>query len=468
MAVRLMSDVELARFDTLVRVDRGELAIADAVALLRLSERHVFRLLDRLRSDGAAGLSSRRRGRPSNRRLPDEVRTAAIALVRARYHDFGPTFAAEKLAELHDIHLSKETLRKLMIADGLWTERRARRARVYQPRYRRDCLGELIQIDGSTHWWFEDRGPKTSLLVFIDDATSRLMQLTMVPTESAFAYMQATRAYIEAHGKPVAFYSDKHSVFRVHAASAKRSDGMSQFGRVLDALNIEIICANSAPANGRVERVHQTLQDRLVKELRLAGISDIEAANAFLPAFMTKHNDRFAVEPYNPKDLHRPLALHEDLDATMVWREKRTVTSALTLHYNKMIFILEPNAISRELVRKQVCVCEYPDGRLEIRHEGTALPYRVFDKLRRVNQAAIVDNKHLGEVLAVAREMQSLRGPGKRNNDEPTRRAQPQHMFPAPAPDNGHRLAAAFALAKVIEAAVPPKRPPRRGEQLPV
>lgn len=458
MAVRLMSDVELARFDTLVRVDRGELAIADAVALLLLSERHVFRLLDRLRSDGAAGLASRRRGRPSNRRLPDDIRTAAITLVRARYHDFGPTFAAEKLAELHDIHLSKETLRKLMIADGLWTERRARRARVYQPRYRRDCLGELIQIDGSTHWWFEDRGPQTSLLVFIDDATSRLMQLTMVPSESAFAYMQATRAYIEAHGKPVAFYSDKHSVFRVHAASAKRSDGMSQFGRVLDALNIEIICANSAPAKGRVERVHQTLQDRLVKELRLAGISDIAAANAFLPAFMVKHNDRFAVEPYNPKDLHRPLASYEDLDATMVWREKRTVTSALTLHYNKMIFILEPNAISRELVRKQVSVCEYPDGRLEIRHEGTALPYRVFDKLRRVNQAAIVDHKQLGAVLAVAREMQALRGPGKRNNDEPTRRAQPQHMFPAPVPDDGNRLAAAFELAKVIEAAAPPKR----------
>lgn len=138
-----------------------------------------------------------------------------------------------------------------MIEAGLWFDRRARRARVYQPRYRRDCLGELIQIDGCTHWWFEDRGPRTSLLVFIDDATSRLMQLSMVPTESAFAYMQATRAYIEAHGKPVAFYSDKHSVFRVHAASAQRSDGMSQFGRVLDDLNIEIICANSAPAKGR-------------------------------------------------------------------------------------------------------------------------------------------------------------------------------------------------------------------------
>ncbi len=165
---------------------------------------------------------------------------------------------------------------------------------------------------------------------------------------------------------------------------------------------------------------------------------------------MVKHNDRFAVEPYNSKNLHRSLALHEDLDATMVWREKRTVTSALTLHYNKIIFIFEPSAISRELVRKQVSVCEYPDGRLEIRHKGTALPYRVFDKLRRVNQAAIVDNKHLGAALAVAREMQALRGPGKRNNDKPTRRAQPSHMFPVPAPDDGHRLTAAFELPSLI------------------
>jgi len=471
VTVRLMSDKELARFDTLARVDRGELAIADAVILLGLSERHVFRLLDRLRVDGVAGLASRRRGRPSNRRLPDELRTAAIALVRARYHDFGPTFAAEKLAELHDIHVSKETLRKLMIEAGLWVDRRARRARVYQPRYRRDCLGELIQIDGCTHWWFEDRGPRTSLLVFIDDATSRLMQLSMVPTESAFAYMQATRAYIEAHGKPVAFYSDKHSVFRVHAASAQRSDGMSQFGRVLDDLNIEIICANSAPAKGRVERVHQTLQDRLVKEFRLAGVDDIVAANAFLPAFMAKHNDRFAVEAFNPKDLHRPLAMHEDLDAALVWREQRTVTAALTLHYNKVVFILEPTDVSRDLARKRVTVCEYPDGRVEIRHDGHALPYRTFDKLRRVNQVAIVDNKHLGAALTAAREMQALRGPGKRNNDAPTRRAQPARMFPEPAADpvlpparSDDRLLAAFKLAAAIQAGAPSHHP--RGRPL--
>lgn len=437
MVVLTMSEAELRKLDTLRRVDNGGLSIVDAGRLLNLSPRQVFRLLGRLRSGGAAGLASRRRGRPSNRRLPEALQDTAIALVRERYADFGPTLAAEKLAEAHDIHLSRETLRKLMMVAGLWKDRRARRKKVYQPRYRRDCLGELIQIDGCEHWWFEDRGPQASLLVFIDDATSRLMHLRMAPSESAFAYMQATRSYIEAHGKPVAFYSDKHSVFRAHNASAASGDGMTQFGRALHELNIEIICAHSAPAKGRVERAHQTLQDRLVKEMRLAGICDNEAANAFLPGFMVKHNARFAVEPFNSKDLHRPLAIHDDLDATMVWRVPRMVTASLSLLYNNVIFILEPSEASESAARKQVMVCEYPDGRIEIRHQGRILPYRIFDKLQRVNQAAIVDSKHLDGALAMVREMQAQRPLPGRSRRGPSRTALPATVFQLPNPDVG-------------------------------
>lgn len=437
MAVLTMSEAELKRLDTLRRLDRGDLSFADAACLLDVSERHVFRLMERLRSGGASALASRRRGRPSNRRLSEALCSLAISLVRERYADFGPTFAAEKLAELHGLHLSRETLRKLMIGAGLWTDRRARRKKIYQPRYRRDCLGELIQIDGCEHWWFEDRGPQASLLVFIDDATSRLMHLRMAPSESAFAYMQATRSYIETHGKPVAFYSDKHSVFRAHNASAASGDGMTQFGRALHDLNIEIICAHSAPAKGRVERAHQTLQDRLVKEMRLAGICDIEAANAFLPDFMAKHNARFAVEPLNSKDLHRPLAIHEDLDATMVWRVPRTVTASLSLLYNNIIFILEPSEASHSAARKQVMVCEYPDGRVEIRHQGAVLPYRIFDKLQRVNQAAIVDSKHLDGALAMARELQAQRPLPGRVRRGPSRTALPATLFQLPVPTVG-------------------------------
>lgn len=241
MTVLAMSDGELSRYDTLMRVERGELRVADAAAVLRLKRRQVFRLLERLRSEGAAGVVSKKRGRPSNRRHSDAFRRQVIALVRAHYHDFGPTLAREYLAERHGITIGCETLRQLMITAGLWQDREARRPRPYQPRYRRDCRGELIQIDGSKHWWFETRGPQCTLLVYIDDATSELLHLKMVESETTFAYMEATCEYIERHGKPVAFYSDKHSVFRNNTASAK-GDGMTHFGRALEALGIEIIC----------------------------------------------------------------------------------------------------------------------------------------------------------------------------------------------------------------------------------
>src|SRR3954468_16031201 len=352
MAVVLMSKTELSRVDTLARVQRGELPVAGAASLLGLSPRQVFRLLRRFRAEGAFGLASRRRGRPSNRRLPASVREAALAVVRERYADFGPTLAAEKLEELHDIRLSRETLRQWMSEAGLWVPRKARRGRVHQPRHRRDRLGELVQIDGCQHPWFEDRGPPCTLLVFVDDATSRLMHLKFVPAESAFAYMAATREYVEAHGKPVAFYSDKHGIFRVNHPDAA-GDGMTQFGRALAELTIAIICANSPQAKGRVERAHKTLQDRLVKELRLAGIGTVEAANAFLPAFVADYNARFAKEPRLAEDLHRPPAAHEDLDGALTWREERTVTGSLTLHYDKVLFLLEPSEVARSLARIQ-------------------------------------------------------------------------------------------------------------------
>jgi transposase len=429
MAVVLMSKAELSRVDTLARVERGELPVAEAAALLGLSRRQIFRLLARFRSEGAAGLASRRRGRPSNRRLPEAVREAALAAVRERYADFGPTLAAEKLEELHDIRLSRETLRQWMSEAGLWLPRRARRGSVHQPRHRRDCLGELVQIDGCEHHWFEDRGPPCTLLVFVDDATSRLMHLRFVPSESAFAYMAATRAYVEAHGKPVAFYSDRHGIFRVNHPDAAQGDGMTQFGRALHEPTIAIICANSPQAKGRVERAHKTLQDRLVKELRLAAVSSIEAANAFLPAFLADYNARFAKPARRPEDLHRPPAAHDDLDGALTWREERTVTGSLTLHYDKVLFLLEPTDVARGLARERVTVHEFPDGRVAVRHRGTDLPYRTFDKLRRVDQAAVVENKRLGAVLAVIRERQA-ETVRKRNGTAPSRSFQPSHMFP--------------------------------------
>ena len=236
----------------------------------------------------------------------------------------------------------------------------------------------------------------------VDDATSRLMHLRFVPSESTFEYLRVARSYVEAHGRPIAFYSDKHTVFRV--AGVGRDDGLTQFGRAMRALNIEVICADSPQAKGRVERAHKTLQDRLVKELRLAGISTMEAANAFLPAFMADYNARFAKEPRLAKDLHRPAPGAAALDEIMTVREERTVSASLTLHYDKMLLLLEPNAVTRGLARQRVTVVNYPDGRFAIRHNGLDLPFRVFDKLRKVDQAAIIENKRLGAVLAHIRQ----------------------------------------------------------------
>src|ERR1700756_4774551 len=290
MTVIAMSRTEIDRMSVLHDLAGGRIRIAEASALMGLGRRQVFRLAKAFSQHGPQALVSRRRGRPGNRCYPTALGAGVIGILRERYSDFGPTLAAEKLAELHGIVLARETVRQWMIAAGLWKDRRARLKAVHQPRYRRDCLGELIQIDGSEHWWFEDRGPRCTLLVYIDDATSRLMHLQFVESESTFDYFAATRTYLERHGKPIAFYSDKHGVFRVNKKDAIGGDGMTQFGRALHALNIDIICANSSQAKGRVERANKTLQDRLVKELRLRGVSTIAAGNEFLPGFLADYN----------------------------------------------------------------------------------------------------------------------------------------------------------------------------------
>ena len=253
-----MSDGELTRLEVLRDLDQRRLTTEAAAQLLRLERRQVFRLLKAYRIEGAAGLISKRRGGPGNRRKPEALRGKVLSIIRERYWDFGPSLAAEKLREVHGITLGRETLRLWMVEAGLWLDRKQRRKRVHQPRHRRDCVGELVQVDGSEHWWFEDRGPQCTLLVFVDDATSRLMHLQFVESESTFAYFHAARAYLEAWGKPVAFYSDKHGVFRVNHEGATGGDGMTQFGRALHALNIDIICANSSQAKGRVERANKT------------------------------------------------------------------------------------------------------------------------------------------------------------------------------------------------------------------
>jgi transposase len=242
MGLIAMSERDLQRIEVLSKVIDGRMTMVSAAHVLDLSERQVRRLLERIRTGGAASIRHKAIGRPSNKRISDGVRDYAVTLVGERYEDFGPTLAAEKLAEHNGLRVSRETLRRWMVDAGLWLSRKQRRT-FHQPRLRREAYGELVQIDGSEHRWFEDRGPPCSLLVFVDDATGRLMQLRFVRSESAFAYFEALALYLRHHGAPVAFYSDKHSVFRVAKKDARGGQGMTQFGRALCELNIEILCA---------------------------------------------------------------------------------------------------------------------------------------------------------------------------------------------------------------------------------
>ena len=414
MGWAVMSERELRRVEVLAELEGARIDVASAAAILAVSRRQVFRLLRRFREEGPSGLAHRSRGRPPNNRLSEAKRELALDLVRERYGDFGPTLAAETLAARQDLKVSRETLRLWMIEDGLWLSRRQRRA-FHPPRLRREALGELVQIDGSEHRWFEDRGPPCTLLVFVDDATSRLMHLEFVASESTFSYFGALDAYLAKHGRPVAFYSDKHSVFRVNRTDPKTGHGITQFGRALEELGIEILCANSSQAKGRVERANRTLQDRLVKELRLAGISDIAAANAFLPAFVESHNLRFAKAPRRAEDLHRPLNLGPDrLRQVLCCRESRYVGRQLTLRHTRRIVMLHPSDLTAELVGKYVDVHTYADGTIEVRHRGIALPFTMIDQdQQQVTQAAIVENKNLSAVLEHIRTEQQ-KAPPKR------------------------------------------------------
>jgi hypothetical protein len=400
---------ELDRLKSIQAVVDGELKPIRAAERLELTSRQVRRLAALYRDHGPVGLTSRRRNQRSNHRLRPELEEQVVQILREHYADFGPTLAREKLQARHDITIAKETVRRLQIDAGLWIPRELRPPKVQQPRTRRACFGELIQIDGCEHRWFEDRAPVCTAIVYVDDATSRLMVVRFAGTESTFAYFEATREYIGHYGKPLAFYSDKASIFRVNQPGAIKGPGYTQFGRALYELNIDGICANTAAAKGRVERAHLTLQDRLVKELRLEGISSIEAANAFMPRFIQDYNARFAKDPRDPHDAHRALRPDEDLDLTFCWRELRKVTKALTLHYERKLYLLADNAANRRLIGKYIEVFQFPDGRIEIRVAGVSLPYSIYEKLGAVDQGAIVENKRLGHVLQIVQMVQSKR-----------------------------------------------------------
>ena len=386
----------------------------EAGQMLGLGVRQIKRLLKAYRAKGAAGLISKHRGRKSNNRLADEVKKHALNALKTKYKGFGPTFAHEKLVEKEKLQLSDESVRKLMIEEGLWKPRKAKKVGVHQLRERRACFGELVQIDGSPHDWFEGRADPCVLLVFIDDATGKLVQLLFAENESFFSYCQAAEGYFRQFGKPVALYSDKNSIFRVNIPSVGSGEALTQFGRAMLELEIEIICANTPQAKGRVERVIQTLQDRLPKEMRLRNISSLAEGNAYLPEFLQDFNHRFSQDPRSEVDLHRPLSTKEDLARIFTWQETRTLSKNLTLQFYKIVYQIQTPRPSYALRNAQVLVCLNAQDELTILYNGKALPFTIYSQ--HAQQAEIVSAKQLDPTLP------PTRSPHKPAPDHPWRK----------------------------------------------
>ncbi|WOE74033.1 ISNCY family transposase [Alterisphingorhabdus coralli] len=382
-----------------------QIRIMDLMATLGKSRSHVWRMISRYKSDGVKGLQSKKTG--GNNRIDPNFRAKVVALVKEHYRDFTPQFASEKLLERHNIAVKPATLRRWMMKAGLWKQRCEIKPSVYSPRQRRERIGELIQVDGSYHRWFEKRGNEACLIVFIDDATSQIMHMRMVEHESSFNYMRCLKWYIEQYGRPLALYSDRHSIFRVNTPGNSSRQSPTQFSRACHELGIGVICASTPQAKGRVERSFRTQQDRLVKEFRLRGISTIEEANWFLEHYRQTHNTKFAKSPLDPEDAHGPQGSF-NIDRLLTFTVTRKVFKDLTISFNKIRFILDDTPLARRVIGKRVTVAVYLDGRIEIFHDETTLAYKCFDKLRLIAQPAVVDRKRLGTALQMAKAIREV------------------------------------------------------------
>jgi hypothetical protein len=353
--------------------------------------------------------------------MKESLRERIRALLIERYPDFGPTLAHEKLWEVHQIEVSIETVRQLQIELALWKPKRRKAARAFQLRERRGRFGELIQIDGSPHDWFEGRSPRCTLIVFIDDATGRLVQLRFVPTETTDSYMVVLRQHLQQFGRPLALYSDRHGIFRINQEDPANGNTLTQFGRALQGLEIEAIHAHTPQAKGRVERANQTLQDRLVKEMRLQGINDMETGNAFLPRFIADYDCRFAVVPSSAEDAHRPV-IHSarELDLLLSEHNERTLTKNLIVQYRNTAYQLQHKGPGYHLRGAKVTVCELPSGEVVLFYKGHELPYTTYRKGERPPR--VEDEKTLNERVDAALAKQA-KPPAKPSTSHPWRQA---------------------------------------------
>ena len=414
-----MSHAEIDRLEVVQKITAKQITQVEAAKLLGISYRQVKRIVKKYRLYGAASLVSKQRGKPANNRITSTIKKKAVALIRENYHDFAPTLAHEKLNECHGVSCSVETLRKWMIGEGLWQVKTRRRACIHPPRARRAQLGELVQIDGSPHDWFEGRGARCNLTVYIDDATSQLMALHFTPTETTQAYMEALDGYLKQHGRPVALYADKHAVFRVNMKNCEAE--LTQFARACKTLDIKLIHANTPQAKGRVERANKTLQDRLVKELRLQGINDIDSANAYLPTFIEDYNRRFAKPAKSSLDAHREV-LHDaqQVQQILSLHSKRVLSKNLTCQYKNVQYQIQTQTKGYRLRHAAITVIESFRGEVTLLNKGKALEYRTYQLDE--HPADIVDEKGINAVVDQIKLQQLAKPKYKPSPDHPWKR----------------------------------------------
>jgi hypothetical protein len=391
-----MSKAEIERLTVIQQIVEKRFKQSQGAKLLKLTPRHMRRLVKAYRQEGISGLVSKRRHQVSNRQHDESMRLQIKQLVHLHYVDFGPTFAAEKLHECHGLKVNKETLRQWMIDWGLWKAKRHKTVKIHQTRQRRACFGELVQIDGSHHDWFEGRAPKCCLLVFIDDATSRLVGLRFEAGETTAGYFKLGQTYMKQYGRPLAFYSDKDSIFRTtRPYQINLENTETQFSRAMRELDIELICANSPQAKGRVERANSTLQTRLVKEMRLRNMNHIDEANAFLPEFIEDYNNRFAVAPCSTINAHRSaLPDAKTWDLIFSFQYERTLSKNLEISYDNKIYQVKEPASGYRLRHAKIKVCESLTGTVALLYQQRPLNYICHDK-----------QKHAAQILA-AKELE--------------------------------------------------------------
>jgi transposase-like protein len=365
---------ELKRLHIIEKVLEGILRQVEAAEILSLSGRQIRRIVKRIRKEGSRGILHRSRGKPSNRRLSDKIKERVIRLYRRQYKDFGPTLASEKLLERDRIRISDETLRMWLLETGDWSKiRRPRRHR--QWRERKAHEGEMVQMDGSHHDWFEGRGPWCVLMGYIDDATGKVFG-RFYDYEGTIPAMDSFKHYMKTHGLPMSVYLDKHTTYKSTAKASieeqlNGSEALSEFERALKELGVKVIHANSPQAKGRIERLFRTFQDRLIKEMRLGGIRTIEGANSFLEQYLPLYNRRFAVCSRERDNLHRSVGRGVDLDGILCIKTQRTLRNDFTVAHNKKLYQVED-----KLRGTKVMVQDRLDGSLVMTYRGQRLRFK--------------------------------------------------------------------------------------------